>query len=308
MRLANKVTITCWVGLSLTQILPVFADTETTTVKTTTVTRDVLPSGAVAPLILPATTSYILVDPITGATKGVYNPNGTAVETRELVPGQVVIDQATGRIVATVNASGQTVDVISAPAFDPLVSSIDLKQSQLTTMINTAQSNGSIDAVRASALRAQLEKVAADEIAYKQDGALTYSEALSLATRLNDLQDQLVLVGRLPAVTPILGPKFMTVDGKVVMVLDDLDLRRMKLGQRVDVEYLAGRLSSSQVNSLKELLDSAAALESKYKKNGEISPSKKEKVSVKLNRVESDLNKDVAIINSKRAKIGIRVE
>jgi len=308
MRLSKTLALTCWIGLSFTPILPVCADTETTTVKTTTVTRDVSPAGAARPLVLPPTTAYILVDPITGTTKGVYNPTSTAVETRELVPGQVVIDQSTGRIVATVNASGQTVDVISAPAYDPLVSSIDLKQSQLSTMLTTAESNGSVDAARAGALRAQLEKVAADEVVYKQDGVFTYSEALSLATRLNDLQDQLVLVGRLPAVTPILGPKFMTVDGKVVMILDDLDLRRMKIGQRVDVEYLAGRLSSSQVSSLKESLDSAAALESKYKKNGEISAAKKEKVSMKLNRVESDLNKDVAIINNKRAKIGIRVE
>jgi hypothetical protein len=307
MKFADKLAITGSAYFCLIQTLPAYSNTETTTVKTTTVTREVSPATQ-APILLPSTTSYILVDPMTGVTKGVFNPNGGAIETKDLMPGLIVIDQSTGKIVATVNSSGQTVDLVSAPAFDPLVSSINAKQSQLNTILTDASNNGSINATQAAALRAQLEKIAADEIVYKQDGILTYAEALSLATRLNDLQDQLVLLGHVPAISPILGPKFMTIDGKVVMVMDDLDCRRMKLSQRVDDEYTAGRLSGNQVSSLKEELDRAAVLESKYKKNGELSPSKKQKVAVKLDNIEAQMNKDVAIINNKRAKIGIRVQ
>jgi len=308
MKLTNKLAITYCIGLCITPILPAYPDTQTTTVKTTTVTTEVSPATGVAPLLLPTTTSYILVDPITGVTKGVYSPGAGAVETKDLVPGLVVIDKVSGNIVATVNSAGQTVDVVSSPAFDPLVSSINTKQNQLETILTQALNNGSIDAAQAAAFRTQLEKITADEVLYKQDGILTYAEALSIATRLNDLQDQIALVAHLPAVVPVLGPKFMTIDGKVVMVMDDLDCRRMKLSQRVDDEYAAGRLSGNQVSSLKELLDSTAAFESRYKKNGELSSSKKDKVAVKLDNVETQMNKDVAIINEKRAKIGIRVQ
>ncbi len=234
---------TCVTGLCIMQVLPVYADTETTTVKTTTVTREVLPARAVSPIVLPSTTSYILVDPITGVIKGSYDP-GHVISSQDLVPGLVVIDQVTGKIVATVNSSGQTIDVITAPAFDTLVSSIDARRVQLDSMITQSLSSGTIDATQAAALRAQLEKIASEETTYKQGSSvLTYTEALRLATGLNALQDQLVLVAHMPAVTPLVGPKFVSVDGQVIMMVDDLDYRRMKLSQRIDDEYTAGRLS-----------------------------------------------------------------
>lgn len=309
MKFKDTLSISCGIGLGIVQLLPVFADTETTTVKTTTITREVSPAREVVPIVLPSTTTYLLVDPITGTVKGNYDPNHSAIDSKDLVPGLVVIDQVTGKIVATVNSSGQTLDVISAPAFDTLVSSIDARRTQLDAMLTQALSNGTIDAAQAATLRAQLEKIVTDETTDKlSDNVLTYSEALSLATALNVLQDQLVLLAHAPVITPLLAPKFMSVNGQVIMVVDDLDARRMKLSQRVDDEYTAGRLSANQVSTLKERLDMAAALESKYKKNGELSPSKKDKVATKLDSIETEINTDVAIINSKRAKIGIRVQ
>jgi len=309
MILVNKLVITCCTGICLIQISPVLADIETTTVKTTTVTREATPASTAIPIILPSTTSYILVDPITGVTKGAYDPSHGTIETKDLVPGLVVIDQATGKIVASINTLGQTVDIVSAPAFDTLVSSIDARRTQLDTMITQALSNGTIDATQAASLRAQLEKITAEETSYKiGTNVLTYSQALRLATALNNLQNQLVFLAHVPAIAPILGSKFMIIDGQVIMVVDDLDYRRISLVQRVDDEYMAGRLSTNQVSSLKEQLNATAALESKYKKNGELSSSKKEKIGAKLDTIENQMNKDVAIINDKRAKIGIRVQ
>lgn len=276
MKLTNKFT-TYAAGLLIIQVLPAYADIETTTVKTTTVTREVAPTSVVAaPIILPSTTSYILVDPVTGVIKGSYDPSHGAVEAKDLVPGLVVIDQVTGKIVASVNSSGQTIDVITAPAFDTLVSSIDSRRVQLDAMITQALSSGTIDAAQAATLRAQLEKISSDETTYKQGSrVLTYTEALYLATGLNAIQNQLVLLAHVPTIAPLIGPKFMSVDGQVIMVVDDLDYRRMKLSQRVDDEYTAGRLSDNQVSTLKEQLNTAAALESKYRKNGKLSPSKR---------------------------------
>jgi len=281
---------------------PVFADTETTTVRTTTVTNN----GQ--ELDLPTTSKYVLVDPITGNIKGNFDPSISLTNTRMLQSGLVIINQDTGNVIATVDANGRPINVTSAPAFDSLVAAIDTRRSDLDRMITAALSKGTMNAEEASLSRADLIKIESQEMAAKQSGGvLTYSEALSLALALNSLGDRVMPFAQTSAITPLLGARFISNDGQLRMV-DDIEYRKLQLRQRIDDEYTAGRLSSQQVARLKDQLNKVAALETKYRNGGELSASKTDKISLKLDDVKTKLNQDVAVINDRRSKIGLKVE
>ncbi len=303
MNFTRNITLAALVSSSLmAATLPMFADTETTTVRTTSVTSD----GA--GFVLPTTSTYVLFDPISGNVKGNFDPTRGLTDATLLQSGLVVINQDTGKIIATVDASGRPIDVASAPAFGSLVVAIDTRRSDMERMINDGLSRGTISPEQASLLRVDLSKIEADEIAAKQSGGvMTYSEALSLALALNSLGDRLVPYNQSTKYTPLLGARIINSNGQIVMV-DEIAYRKVQLNQRIDDEYTAGRLSAQQVASLKDQLNAAASLETKYRKNGQLSPSKAEKISVKLDNVKTKLDQDVAIINDKRSKIGIRVQ
>jgi hypothetical protein len=108
------------------------------------------------------------------------------------------------------------------------------------------------------------------------------------------------------AVTPLLGARMINTNGQLVVV-NDVDYRRAQLSQKIDDEYAAGRLSTQQVSRLKDQLNVVASLETQYSKNGELSSSKTEKISAKLDNVKINLDHDVANINDKRSKIGLKV-
>jgi hypothetical protein len=289
----------CGVQFTCSAIL---ADTETTTVRTTTVTN----SGQ--ELILPQSATYVLVDPLSGSVKGNFDPSRGVTDLRIVQPGLAVINQDTGQVIATVDSSGKTLDVASAPAFDSLVVAIDTRRADLERRIGDALARGTIDASQAGLLRADMDRITAEEIAAKSSGGvLTYSEALSVALALNGLGDRLIPLTHTSVVTPLLGARFASIDGRLVMV-DELDYRKVHLQQRIDDEYTAGRLSAQQVARLKDQLNAVAAFEAKSRKHGQLSSSKTEQASNKLDNVKTRLDEDVAIINGKRSKMGIRVD
>ncbi len=280
---------------------PVFADVETTTVKTTTITSN----GQ--ELNLPTTSTYVLVDPITGNVKGNFDPTRGLTDTRLVQTGLVIMSQDNGKVIATLDSTGRPIQLTVAPAFDSLVVAIDARCADLERMIADALNRGVMDAAEASALRTELNKIASEELAARQSGGvLTYSEALTLALNLNGLGDRLVSFMPTTVVAPLLGARMINANGQL-LVVNDIDYRRSQLSQRIDDEYTAGRLSAQQVASLKDQLNAVVSLETKYTKNGELSSSKAEKISAKLDSVRSKLDQDVASINEKRSRIGLKV-
>jgi hypothetical protein len=129
-------------------LTPALADTETTTVRTTSF----LSNGQ--RLTLPTTSTYVLVDPITGIIKGNYDPTHGFTDARMVQPGLVIIDQPSGKVIATVDSSGRTIDVASVPAINSLVVAVYTRRCELERMITDALANGTIDVNQASQLRA----------------------------------------------------------------------------------------------------------------------------------------------------------
>ncbi len=169
-----------------------------------------------------------------------------ALDVKVISPGSIVIDQVSGKIVATISPSGQVVDVVTAPALDPLVTAIDSRRSEIDQRITSSLAAGTIDTKQATALRTELDKIASREALAKQStGALPYSEALALSLSLNNLSDRLVLFAHGPVITPLLGSRIVSTNGDLILV-DAVTYRRYQLSQRIDDEYTAGRLSASK--------------------------------------------------------------
>ncbi len=287
-------------GLLMASSSAVLADIETTTVKTTTITTP-------DPLVLPVGVSYMVVDPVTGATKGVYDPITKTVNFT-LTPGLIVIDSSSNRAVATFDAAGNVIALTSAPVYNPLLVSIDTRRSDFGRMIKEIRYSGSYDDATIAALNDQLERINAMEVAYTANGSpLTYGEELSLAVQLNDLGDRLVPFSRTTTtITPLIGPTFISSNG-TIMVIDQFGGRNLQMQRRIDAEYAAGRLSNNQVARLKQDLNEISTLQAKYTKNGVIKDSKQRLLTEKMDRVQTDMDKDIAYINDKRARIGIKV-
>jgi hypothetical protein len=90
--------------LALTGLQASKADT-TQTVETTTVT------SAAPVLNLPATGTYVVVDPISGMIKGNFDPVSHLVAGGSLQSGYVIVDRTSGGLLATVDASGRVIDL-----------------------------------------------------------------------------------------------------------------------------------------------------------------------------------------------------
>jgi len=280
--------------------MPVLAD-EITTVRTTTTTTDSAPAAVIT---LTPGGSYMVVDPVTGTMKGVYDPVRGLVGS-SVAPGLVVIDNTSNRVVATFDASGRVIALTNVPAYDSLVVSIDARRAELEKMIANARPVMS-DSV-ATVLREELVSIASQESAYKLSGRpLNYEEALSLANRLNALSDRVVPYGKNVTFTPLIGSRFITTAGNLVMV-DEYSARNVRMQRRIDDEYAAGRLSNDNVARLKSDLNDVASMQTRYTKNGRLNPSKTKTISMRLDKVQTSMDRNIANINSKRANIGIKV-
>jgi len=303
MNYRKSFTLSLLSGCLIVSGLAVRAETtETTTTQTTTTTTDL------ALVNLSVNGSYQVVDPITGRVLGPYDPTVRLVEGRPLTSGVVIVDKSNGGLVATVDSNGNIVDISRAPATQTLIVSIDSRRQDLNRRIEEALNRGTLDAKQASAMRAELERIAADEESARQStGALSYRNALVIGYGLNTLSERLVPVMQTTSFEPVISTQFVTVDGRLVMV-DDITSREQRLQRRIDDEYAAGRLSAQQVSRRKEDLNKICSLETQYRRNGVLSNSKDKKLSEKLDRLQTSIDENVSSINQKRSKIGIRAD
>jgi hypothetical protein len=241
---------------------------------------------------------------MTGTVQGNYDPVARLVNGRNLQTGTVIVDANSGKILATVDISGNIVDVATVPAPQTLIVSIDSRRTELDRQIVEALNKGLINAAQSAALRKDLQSITSDETANRQ--SLTYQKALVLGYGLNTVSERLVPISQRTTVIPVIAPQFVTVDGQLVMV-DNVTSRRLQLEIRIGDEYTAGRLSSDQVSRLKSDLNYIASLETKYKRDGLLSEAKNRALSIRLDEVQGSLEHDIAIINQKRSGIGLRV-
>jgi hypothetical protein len=106
----------------------------------------------------------------------------------------------------------------------------------------------------------------------------------------------------------ILPQRFMVINGQMIYFNDDYAYRRAQLDQKISDEYAAGRLTNNQAKLLREKLGYVANLEVKRKSNLTYSKSTIREIERKFADVQSLMAHDIADTNSRKAKIGLRVD
>ncbi|HEY9680290.1 MAG TPA: hypothetical protein V6C86_01720 [Oculatellaceae cyanobacterium] len=166
--------------------------TETTTVKTTTTAVE-----------LPSTSTYIVVDPATGLSRGTYDPvtrlwNGQAVPS-----GYYIVEQSSGRLMATTDASGALVTLTTIPAVLPshfvvidgrmvyFESDYALRRAQLEARIDDQYAGGHLSNLQVKQLKQQISEITNLETKRKSNGTLKESTRREIERRFAQVQSQL---------------------------------------------------------------------------------------------------------------------
>jgi hypothetical protein len=174
----------------------VFADETTST--TTTVQTTTTGVG----FVLPTCGSYVVVDPTTGLS-GSYDFNTRSFNGRPLSVGSYVIDQATGKVIANVDPTGNFVAFTTIPTVLPqhfvvlngslmyFASTYDMRRAQLDAEITADYDAGRLSNHQVKELRDTLSEVASLEARRHDDGTYSSSTSKSIERKLSWVQGEL---------------------------------------------------------------------------------------------------------------------
>ena len=261
------------------------ANAETTQVTTTTTTRSSVPT-----YVLPAATSYIVVDPVTGAVKGNYDPVTHLVNGMPLANGYVIVDDSTRAMVAMVDSYGNIVDVQVAPAPQTFLVTLDSRRKELEAQIADAQAKGRLAAAQAEQMRVELNAI---PVFSPSSSVVTYSRAVQVGSGLNTLSSRLVPVTE-KTYSTVIAPQFVTIDGKLTLA-DDWTYKKMQLTRRIEDEYAFGHITKEQLLQFKSDLTALSAREATYRQGTVISDAGVKVLSDDLNTLQTKLNSVVIV-------------
>ncbi|CAN5184398.1 hypothetical protein BH10CYA1_BH10CYA1_40950 [soil metagenome] len=120
-----------------------------------------------------------------------------------------------------------------------------------------------------------------------------------------DASGRLIAFTSFPSVLP---QRFLLVSGQMVYFNDDYAFRRAQLDQKITDEYAGGRLTNNQAKVLHEKLGYVANLVGKRKGDLSYRRSTIREIERKFADVQSLMAHDVADTNSRKARIGLRVD
>lgn len=292
--------------------------------------------------VLPSSSSYVMVDPLTGVVKGNYT---TGISNSSIGPGWVVMDSSTNKIMAGFDSSGRLRAITDVPVYDAYLSNLDVRRAAIETAIADAVAKGKISLSAGEDMKAELMSAHAQLEAYRSSrNWITYDEALSVASRFNRLSDRLGLIAPGYGLTALVGnvytpvvsaggttvvtrtvaqpavvttpslvsvPSVVAAPQSVVVspsaLRDNLSLRNEVMAKKADAEFNAGRLTNRNVVRIKEKLNDVSIKQAKYTKGGNLSLKRQGELNAKLDEVQTYMDQCIADTNDKRQHIGLKV-
>lgn len=177
--------------------LAAYADTEETTTTTTVQTTTSAPA-----FILPGGVTYMAVDPTSGVI-GVYDPATRLINGRPLGAGWYVIEQSSGKVVATADTTGNLVAFSTIPTVLPtrflivngnmiyFNSDYAWRRAKLEAQIASEFAAGHLTRHQVDDLRDELAKEASLEAKRKSDGTYSSSTVKDIEKKFAYVQSNL---------------------------------------------------------------------------------------------------------------------
>ncbi len=287
--------------------------------------------------VLPSSSSYVMVDPLTGVIKGNYT---TGISASAIGPGWVVMDSSSNKIMAGFDSSGRLRAITDIPVYDAYLSNLDVRRAAIETAIADAVAKGKMSLAQGEDLKAELLSAHAQLEAYRSSrNWITYDEALSVASRFNRLSDRLGLIAPGYGLTALVGnvyspvvaaggttvvtrtvaqppaviavPSVVAAPSTVVVspsaLRDNLSLRNEVMARKADAEFNAGRLTNRNVVRIKEKLNDVSLKQAKYNKGGNLNLKRQGELNAKLDEVQTYMDQCIAETTDKRQRIGLQV-
>lgn len=190
------------------------AATVTETVKTTTTETTTLPTATVtetktvvssSPAVLSSGASYYVVHPTRGIINGKFDITARMINGTPLEYGEYIVEQSSGRVYATVDASGNLVAVTSVPTTAVLPErflvvdgklvyfndSLAFRRAKLENEIAVAHANGKLSHNQVKELSKDLAEIRALTLKTNRKGEISTSTRKRIETKFANVQANL---------------------------------------------------------------------------------------------------------------------
>lgn len=172
-----------------------------------------------------------------------------------------------------------------------LFGTITTRREELNKLYADAVAQNLLAEADKTLLRAELDRIAAEEAAAKSlTGVAASSKVVILARDIDTLGDRFNIVLKKPVFVPIVeGSHFTIVQGTVVE-LDDVAKRRWDLEGKINKFYLENKISSTQANKLRSRMDLIATQEAGMRADGDLSLKEGRILYNEFDKIGSDLD------------------
>lgn len=150
-------------------------------------------------VVLPATATYVMVDPLTGVQRGIYNP-ATGVTTT-LPSGVVLAERSTNRVVAMVD-NGRLVEVTSMPTLTgshvvlrngvwTYLDETDYKIMVMERSVDDEYKAGRLSTSQVSDLKQRINEASSWKARYSKNGSLSDSRMRTLVSKIDAINTRM---------------------------------------------------------------------------------------------------------------------
>lgn len=173
-----------------------------------------------------------------------------------------------------------------------LFGTITTRREELNRLYADALAQNALAEAEKNLLRAELDRIAAEEaLAKSLTGVAASSKVVILARDIDTLGDRFNVVLKKPVFVPIIeGSHFTIVEGKVVE-LDDVAKRRWELEGKINKFYLENRISASTAKNLRSRMDLIATQEAGMRADGNLDLKEGRILYGEFDKIGSDLDK-----------------
>ncbi|MDZ4837220.1 MAG: hypothetical protein SGJ27_25835 [Candidatus Melainabacteria bacterium] len=160
------------------------------------------------------------------------------------------------------------------------------REKGLRAVIATGVADGTLTDAQAARYRAELDRLSALEV---YGGTVTYDKLLPVAYEYDLLGRNLKVVNYTPYVQ---GTRFIVSDAHVVQI-DDLMNRRAGLEAKISYGLVNGKLTSSEADRLRGMLNHVAVVENGFRADGNISDKEAKDLYSEFDKIGSAIDKEI---------------
>ncbi len=257
-------------GISLAVLsLPTFA--QDTVVRKVLMTNDGITETTTTTTTTPASVDRVLVP--------VSNVDRVYVDRPVTLADQTIVREVTS-VPSTTTVQKVTIDGVV------FKNTLQEREKGLRAVIASGVADGTLTAEQAARYRAELDRLSSMELSVGNGATVSYERVLPVAYEYDLLGTTLKVRDYKPFIQ---GTRFVITDANVVQI-DDLMNRRAGLEAKISYGLVSGKLSISEADRLRGMLNHVAVVENSFRADGDISDKEAKDLYSEFDKVGSAID------------------